>query len=130
MRTQPLSEMHLAFLRALFQLGEASAADLRDALAGDGRSLAITTVATVLSRLEKKGYVAHRARGRQFVYRPTLTPEAMGESVVERITRALYGGNVAQLLAHLIDSDAVSADELREVKRMIEERERKRDRAR
>jgi len=56
-----LTGLQIAFLRVLWQRGEASVAEICEALRPE-RALAQTTVATVLSRLEKRGVVAHRVR--------------------------------------------------------------------
>jgi predicted transcriptional regulator len=64
-----LSELQLAIVRALWELGEGAVSDVLAEVAKNGRELAPTTVATVLRRLEKDGWVEHRERGRQFVYR-------------------------------------------------------------
>ncbi len=117
--------MQLAFMRALWELGEANVAQMQAQLATNGQILAVTTVATVLRRMEKKSWVAHRSEGRQFVYRAVLSQEKMGASVLSRITDALYGGNVGALLAQLIGSDSVDAADLAEVKRLIADKERR-----
>ena len=61
-----LSDLQLAVVRVLWDKGEASAADVQRAL-HRSRGLAITTVSTLLTRLEKRGLLSHRADGRTFV---------------------------------------------------------------
>ena len=57
-----LTELQLALSARAVHRGEATVADIRDALRPE-RSLAPTTVATLLSRLERRGIVSHRAEG-------------------------------------------------------------------
>ena len=56
-----LTDLQLDLMRVLWERGEATVAEVRDELAG--RDLALTTVATVLSRLEKQDVVARRMEG-------------------------------------------------------------------
>jgi len=64
-----------------------SAGDLREALSragGTGKELAVTTVLTVLSRLENKGFVTRDRESRPHVYRAaTSRAEHMAELMHE-----------------------------------------------
>lgn len=119
-----LSDVQLAFLRALWARPDSSVTQVKDFLAGEGRELAPTTVATQLGRLEKKGFVTHEVEGRQFLYRASVSEVEVKRSVLERVTEGLFGGKVSALVHQLLDQDEVGADELAEVKRLIEARER------
>jgi len=52
--------------------GEATVSQVHESLAGP-RARALTTIATMLSKMEKKGVVRHRNEGRLFIYRPTVS---------------------------------------------------------
>ena len=51
MSKDQLASLQLAIMRVLWARGEASVADVRQELAGGGRELAYTTVATMLVKL-------------------------------------------------------------------------------
>ncbi len=119
-----LSDVQLAFMRALWARPVSSVTQVKDFLAAEGRDLAPTTVATQLGRLEKKGLVTHAVEGRQFLYSATVSEAEVKRSVLERVTEGLFGGKVSALVHQLLDQDEVGADELAEVKRLIEARER------
>src|SRR4030042_858052 len=72
-----LGDLQHAIMAVLWERGEATAASVHEALREE-RGLAPTTIATMLRKMEDKGIVAHRAEGRQFVYRPTVTEELGG----------------------------------------------------
>jgi len=118
-----LSDQQLLFMRALWRLGEATAAEVNEALTEEGQSLAPTTVATTLTRLEKRGLVGHRSRGRQYVYRALVAEHEARLSMLARLTDFFFGGDTKALLAHLTDSSLGDA-ELVEVQKMISDRER------
>jgi predicted transcriptional regulator len=111
--------MQLAFMQALWARGDATVAQLREELAALGRALAPTTVATVLKRLEQRGYVAHEVHGRQFVYRAIASEEDVRRSVVGRVKEVVFGGDLAAMVSHLLDHGDVAADELAAVRALI-----------
>ncbi len=120
---EALSDAQLAFMQALWDLGEGTVAEVMEQLGRGGRKLAPTTVATVLRRLEAKGWVAHRDGGRGFVYRATVSRHETSGRLIERLTGALFGGNVPALVSHLLDSRGVSKRDLEQIKRLIEAKE-------
>ena len=68
-------------MRVLWQRAEASVADIA-AILGDERGLKYTTVATLLTRLEKRGVIAQRREGRQLIYRALVTEPNVRRSMV------------------------------------------------
>jgi BlaI family transcriptional regulator, penicillinase repressor len=120
---EPLSDVQLGFMQALWDLGEGSVSDVQGRLEASGRKLASTTVATVLRRLEAKGWVTHREEGRGFVYRAAVSRERATGSLIDRLTGAFFGGDVPALVSHLLDSRGVTKKEIAEIKRLIEVKE-------
>ena len=119
-----LSELQLAVMRVLWQKTRATVAEVHEALEAE-RGLALTTVATVLTRLERAGLVAHRAAGRHYLYRPLVSEEEVRRSMVSALTDRLFEGDVAALVSHLVSGREIEPGDLASVKRLIEERERK-----
>ncbi len=125
MTQKQLSELQLAIVRALWELGEGALSDVLTEVARSGRELAPTTVATVLRRLEKDGWVEHRERGRQFVYRARVSREQATGGVLDRITRAFFGGSVPALVSQLLESEQVSSEDLALMRALIARKEGK-----
>lgn len=117
-----LTELQLALSRVLWHRGEATIAEICDALRPE-RSLAPTTVATLLSRLERRGIVSHRVEARQFVYRATVTEDAVRHSMLSELTEQLFDGDVAELVSHLLSASDMSSGDLEKVKEMIAQHE-------
>ena len=118
-----LSDLQLAIMRVLWQKDEATVAEVHDALQSD-LVLALTTIATVLSRLEKRGMLSHRTDGRQFVYRAMISEEAVRSSMVDELADLLFKGDVAELMSHLLAERDFTSDDLSRVKSLIEAHER------
>jgi len=119
-----LGELQRTVLEALWELGEASVHKVRERLNRKKRKLAYTTVLSAMQKLEKAGWLEHRAEGRSYVYRPTRTRDEAGAGSVRRFLHRVFAGDAVALFQHLIRESRLSRDELAELKRAIEERER------
>ena len=118
-----LGDLQLKIMKALWERGEASVADVLQAL-GPRAGLAYTTVATMLRKMEGRGLVRHRSEGRRFLYRPAVSPDAVTRSMADDILERLFEGRLADLLSHLLSTREVSREELRELERLIAERKK------
>ena len=117
-----LGDLQVAILRVLWDEGEATVARVTEAIAGKRR--APTTIATMLTKLERRGIVEHRVEGRQFVYRPRISEQEVTRTMVADLTQRLFEGDVSALVSHLIRSEEIERDELVRLRAMIVERER------
>jgi len=105
-----LSDLQIAVVRVLWRNGETSVADIAKVL-GDERGLKHTTVATLLTRLEKRGVVEQRREGRQLIYRALVSEPQVRRSMVADLVGSLFGGDSRELVAHLVrESDLAPGD--------------------
>ena len=117
-----LGDLQLAIMRILWSQGEASVADVHEALEPE-RGLALTTIATMLAKMEKKGVVEHRAEGRRFIYRPTVSEGQVRRSMVTDLTSQLFRGDVFALVNHLLSEHEIDARELDQLRSLIATKE-------
>ena len=120
-----LTELQLAIMKVLWEHGEAKVVEVQEALSAE-RELAQSTVSTLLSRMEKKGVVAHRTEGRQYVYRPAVEESRVRRSLVAEfsdLAGRLFEGDMTALVSHLIAEREVDSAELARVRALIEARE-------
>jgi predicted transcriptional regulator len=115
---QILGDLQHAIMAVLWERGEATTAEVHDALRED-RGLALTTIATMLRKMEDKGVVLHRADGRQFVYRATVSEDQVRRSMVGELVGRLFGGDPKALVAHLVSENEIDAAELDELRRRL-----------
>lgn len=119
-----MSEQHhltapqLSILRVLWERGEATVAEIWESLHAE-RGLAQTTLATMLSRLERKGVVTHRTQLRQFVYSALVTEEQVQHSMVSELTSRLFEGDVSALVSHLLTAQDVSPGDRARIREML-----------
>jgi predicted transcriptional regulator len=117
-----LTELQITILRHLWAKGEASVAEVWEKLHRE-RGLAQTTVATLLTRLERRGVVARRADQRQYLYRALVSEEEVRQSMVSELTERLFAGDVTALVNHLLESQEVAPGDLARLRTMIDEAE-------
>jgi predicted transcriptional regulator len=113
-----LTDLQVAIMRVLWDRSQATVAEIHEALLPE-RGLAPTTVATLLSRLEKRGIVKHRSASRQYVYYPAISESEVRRSMVSDLAERLFDGDVAELVSHLLSEREMSAGDLEKVKELI-----------
>ena len=114
-----LSELQLDVIRVLWKRREASAAEVQAAL--EDRDLAITTVSTILSRLERRGVVAHRSEGRLFIYRALVSEPDVRRSMLGSLVDSLFSGDPAAVVSQLLAARDLSAGDLDRMRKLIGE---------
>ena len=113
-----LGDLQHAIMAVLWERGEASASAVHEALREE-RGLAPTTIATMLRKMEDKGVVTHRAEGRQFLYRPTVSEELVRRSMVGDLVERLFGGDPKALVAHLVSEHEIAPAELVDLRKRL-----------
>jgi BlaI family transcriptional regulator, penicillinase repressor len=117
---QDLSRRERQLMDALFQTGEATAAEVLERMPDPP---SYTAVRTMLRILEDKGLIEHRSDGRRYVYKPRLSSRVEGRSAFQRVLRVFFGGSLEQALAaHLSDPGTrLDTQELERMRALIEE---------
>lgn len=119
-----LTELQIALMRVLWDRGESTVQEVQAAL---DRTLAQSTVATLLRRLEKRGLVTHRVDGRQYVYRAEIDERRARDSMVREfaaLSERLFDTDLASLVSHLLSARDVDRGDLERIRVLIEARER------
>jgi BlaI family transcriptional regulator, penicillinase repressor len=113
------TDRELDVMSVLWDLGSATVAEVREHLSDD---LAYTTVLTVLRTLEQKGHVGHTGEGRAHRYHPLVKRAAAGRSALRRLVDKVFDGSPELLLTQLVSDRNLSDEELRRLRRLVEER--------
>ncbi|KLI63720.1 BlaI/MecI/CopY family transcriptional regulator [Aurantiacibacter marinus] len=118
--TERISEAELAVMEALWLTSPQTAAEVCDAVCTQ-RGWSIPTVKTLLSRLVAKGALATKPDGRRFLYTPRIARHDYVGTESKRLVERLFGGRAAPLFAHLAESEALTADDISEIERLLQE---------
>ncbi len=113
-----LSELQIAVMRVLWRRGETSVTDVATVLAEE-RGLKYTTVATLLTRLEKRGVVKPRRESRQLIYRALISEPQVRRSMVADLVGSLFGGDARELVAHLVSEAEVAPGDLEQMRKRL-----------
>ena len=123
MKKQSLTDLQLSVMNVLWACDEASVGDVHARLTESGKTLAPTTVATLLQRLSTAGWVAHRKEGRQLRYRAAVDKQTATDGAIQRLAKLFFGGNVGAMTAQLIESDALTSDDIVALRALLDERQ-------
>lgn len=122
----PVTELQLAILDVLWEEGEASVLDIHDRLR-EGRRVAQSTIATLLGRLEDRGFVRYREEGRKYLYRAAVEREELRRSMAAEFlehTRPLFRSDLGLLVSHLVSEGDVTPEDLDQARALLAEMER------
>ena len=115
-----LTEAELPLMDVIWARGTCTVSDVLEALPNDP-PLAYNTVLTTLRILEEKGYLEHEKDGRAFVYKPRVPREQARHSALRLLLSRFFENSAEQLVHNLLQSEKLSASEIRRLKKMIGE---------
>jgi BlaI family transcriptional regulator, penicillinase repressor len=121
-RASRLTAPQLEIMKVLWERSEATVVEIQHALHAT-RPLAATTIATLLSRLEKRGLVTYRTEGRQYVYRAVLQEQDAQQHALVEMTQELFAGDVPTMVSQLLSSHELRPGDLARVRALIEAKE-------
>jgi len=120
-----LSPGEMEIMEIVWDRGEVAAQEVRDVLQ-QRREVSRNTVRTMLSRMERKGWLKHRLVSQTFFYSPLVPREtSLGQRVLEMVDLAC-GGQPERLLSALIDTRGLTEDEVERIRVILDEAESKR----
>ena len=116
-----MSPAETEILRLVWQCREATVQQVYEALP-DRRKITYVTVATLLRRLEEKGYLKHRLRGKAFVYAPAAKQEDVIRRTISDLVERLFGGNPVPLMQHLAQHSGISDEDIERLKELTKKK--------
>lgn len=119
-RSQRPTDAELAILRVLWDRGPSTVREIHDALEGD-QEIGYTTVLKLMQIMTEKGLLERDESARAHVYHPTQ-PEAETQTHLLRdlVDRA-FAGSPSQLVQRALSDRRASAEELREIRRLLDQ---------
>ncbi len=123
-KLKAMSPTETEILRLVWQLKEATVQEIRDQLPAD-RTLAYNTVQTLLGRLEQKGYLKHRDKGRAHVFSPLVEPQEVIKTTVRDFLGRLFGGDPKPLVQFLAEDGKIDEEDIKRLRQLIDKRKKK-----
>lgn len=119
-----LTERELEVMHQFWKLGEATVADVREALAAGGLDRAYTTVATLVKILVDKQFIEQTNDERPFRFRPVRSYEDVSGKLLGELVKRVFQGSREQLLLRLIEQRKLSEKERDLLRKMLKEEQR------
>jgi BlaI family penicillinase repressor len=120
-----LGKLQRAVVEAVWEMGEATVRQVWDRLCPE-KEVSYTTILAAMQRLEKSGWLRHRAEGKTNIYRPTRTREQAGASSIRTFVQGMFGGSALLMFRHLVEEGELSDKELQELQRLIDKKRKER----
>jgi len=122
-----LGALQKAVMEVVWGLGEATVQQVRDGL--DREPLpAYTTILSVMQKLEKAGWLTHRADGRTYIYLPLRSRQEAGATSLRTFIDRVFSGNRLLMFQHLLADEDLSDEDLKTLRTMIDRRRKDKER--
>jgi predicted transcriptional regulator len=118
----PFGETEMEVLHNVWELGEASVADVRERILKN-RKVAYTTIMTVMKNLADKGFLKYRKEGISYIYSAAIDPSDVRYNVVDGIVEKVFHGSAKDLVQTLVKSEHLTDKDRDEIRKMIQSME-------
>ena len=120
-RARELTQRELEVMHVFWDRGESTVAQVQAELAGAGRDLAYTTVATLVRILNEKRFLEQTNRQRPFCYRAVRSFEEVSGSLLGDVLQRVFHGSREQLLLRLLEKRKLTAKERNTLRSILRE---------
>jgi BlaI family penicillinase repressor len=117
-KAKTLTEQELEIRKVVWERPASTVRDVYEALR-ERKTVAYTTVMTMMNILETKGHLVKRPEGRAYVYEPAQAKTQVISSMVQDFLDRVFNGAAQPLLLNLVQDHKVSKDDLDEISRLI-----------
>ena len=107
-------------MKVVWKLDKATVRDVYEELR-EKRSIAYTTVMTMMKILEEKGYLKKSRAERAYMYKPSRPRQQVVGAMVRDFVDRVFDGAASGLLLHLAKDGRLSKDERQHIRRIIED---------
>lgn len=118
------TKAELEILSVLWEKGEATVREVFAEI-GKDKSVSYTTVLKLMQIMHEKGLVARDEENRAHVYRAKIKQAETAKTMLRDIMQKVFGGSAAKLVQQVLETETTGAEELREIRKIIEEAESK-----
>ncbi|MCA9186669.1 MAG: BlaI/MecI/CopY family transcriptional regulator [Pirellulaceae bacterium] len=110
----------LEALQVLWQRGPSTVREVMEALEATRKGRAYTSVMSLLNLMVDKRLVKRQPQGRAFLYIANVERQKTLTQMVHDLCRRAFAGSTSALVAHMLDHNQPTKDELREIRQAID----------
>jgi BlaI family penicillinase repressor len=114
-----LSKLELRIMQVLWEKGDCSVREIQEAFPEKDRP-AYTTIQTTVYRMEGKNVVERIKKiGNSLIFSPRISKTAAQRRLIDELL-SLFGGRIQPVLAHLVHSRKLDADDVKEAQKLLQ----------
>jgi BlaI family transcriptional regulator, penicillinase repressor len=122
-KSDTLTGHELEIMKVIWPLGQATVREVYDRLR-ERRTIAYTTVQTMMNILETKGHLKREAGGKPSVYAPVRPQQLVVRSMVREFVNRVFDGSARPLLVHLLKEKGLTEREKRELQKLLDKEDK------
>ena len=121
-KSSTLTAQELEIMKAIWSRGQATVREVYDVLR-EHRTVAYTTVQTMMNILETKGHLKKEPGDKAQIYVPVRPQQALVQSMVREFVERVFDGSARPLLVHLLKEKGLTERERRELQKLLDKEE-------
>jgi BlaI family transcriptional regulator, penicillinase repressor len=121
-KSDTLTAQELEIMKVVWPLGGATVRDVYGTLR-ERRSIAYTTVQTMMNILEGKGYLRKEPGEKAQIYVPARPQQTVVRSMVKEFVDRVFDGSARPLLVHLLKEKGLTERERRALQSLLDKEE-------
>ncbi len=114
-----ISEAELEIMKVLWEHGGEVSTQVINRSVAD-KNWKRTTVSTFLARLTQKGAISCEKRGNIYYYTPLISAKKYRKMQTGNLIKSLYNGSVKDFAVALFEEEALSGEDIKELKSIID----------
>ena len=118
-KSDTLTGQELEIMKIVWPLGRATVREVYDTLR-DRRTIAYTTVQTMMNILEAKGHLKKEPGDKAQLYVPVRPQQAVVRSMVREFVDRVFDGSARPLLVHLLKEKGLTERERRALQKLLD----------
>jgi len=122
-QTRP-TQAELEILSVLWERETATVREVHEVL-NQRKLTGYTTVLKLLQLMDAKDLVERDKANRAHVYRAKIKQNETGKQMLSDVLQKVFGGSALKLVQQVLETETTTADELKEIRKMIQEAEKK-----
>ena len=119
-----LTKAEEQLMQILWELEEASVQEIIDQLPEP--KPAYNTVSTIIRILETKDFVAHKVKGRGYIYYPLVSKSIYTNQSLQKIVDGYFGGSFKSMVSFFVNKNEVDFKELDIILKIINDKKTER----
>ena len=122
-KSETLTGQELEIMKVIWPRGQATVREVYDHLC-EHRTIAYTTVQTMMNILETKGHLKREPGGKASVYAPVRPQKFVVRSMVREFVDRVFDGSARPLLVHLLKEKGLTEREKRELQKLLDKEDK------